>query len=60
MIAHNSGLHWAIIGAMSGPGAVKPKPEWVQGLIDQYRVAGVPLFLKDNLNYPERVREWPE
>ncbi len=53
-------INWAIIGAMTGPGAVKPKPEWIQGLINQYRAAGVPLFLKDNLNWPEKIKEWPE
>lgn len=50
---------WAIIGAQTGPGAVKPDPAWVQGLIDQYRAAGVPIFLKDNLNWPEKIQEWP-
>jgi protein gp37 len=52
-------LQWAIIGAMTGPGAVKPKPEWVQCLVDQYRAAGVPVFLKDNLKWPEKIQEWP-
>jgi len=53
------GIKWAIIGAMTGPGAVKPKNQWVQGLIDQYRAAGVSLFLKDNLKLPEKIQEWP-
>jgi protein gp37 len=68
---HFSGplIGWGIIGAMTGPGAVKVKPEWVRGLIDQYRNAGVPLFLKDNLIFnehekpyfawPEKIQEWP-
>ena len=52
-------VDWAIIGAQTGPGAVKPKLEWVQGLIDQYRAAGVPLFLKDNLNRVDKIQEFP-
>jgi protein gp37 len=52
--------HWIIIGAQTGPGAVPPKPEWVQSIIDQARDAGVPIFLKDNLKWPERIQEWPE
>lgn len=52
-------VHWAIIGAMTGPGAVKPQTEWVQILIDQYRAAGVPVFLKDNLRWPEKIQEFP-
>ena len=54
-----SGLGWLIIGAQTGPGAVPPKPEWVQNIIDQARAAGVPIFLKDNLNWPEKIQEWP-
>lgn len=57
--AYRGQIDWAIIGAMTGPGAVKPQPEWVQGLIDQYRAAGVPVFLKDNLNWFKKIQEWP-
>ena len=55
-----NGINFAIIGAQTGPGAVQPKPEWVRGLIDQYRAAGVPMFLKDNLKWPEKIQEWPQ
>lgn len=51
---------WIIIGAQTGPRAVPPKPEWVQSIIDQCRAAGVPVFLKNNLNWPEKIQEWPE
>ena len=52
-------LDWVIVGAQTGPGAVKPKPEWVQSIIDQCRAADVPLFLKDNLGWPEKIQEYP-
>jgi protein gp37 len=51
---------WFIVGAQTGPGAVPPKPEWVQNIIDQCRAAGVPIFLKNNLNWPEKIQEWPD
>ena len=35
------------------------KTEWVASLIEQYRAAEVSLFLKDNLNWPEKIQEWP-
>lgn len=54
------GVNWVIIGAQTGPGAVPPKPEWVQSIIDQCRAARVPVFLKDNLNWPEKIQEYPE
>jgi protein gp37 len=52
-------LSWVIIGAMTGPRAIKPEPYWVRELIDQYRAAGVPIFLKDNLRWPEKIQEFP-
>ena len=54
-----SWANWIIIGAMTGPGAIKPKREWVQRLIDVADKEGIPVFLKDNLNWPEPRREWP-
>ncbi|MTI61847.1 MAG: DUF5131 family protein [Firmicutes bacterium] len=53
------GMDWVIVGAQTGPGAVAPKREWVQKIIDQCRTAGVPIFLKSNLNWPEKIQEWP-
>jgi len=53
-------LNWGIIGGMTGPGAVKPEPEWVQDLVNQYRAAGTSIFLKDNLRWPEKIQEWPD
>jgi protein gp37 len=53
-------LDWLIIGSMTGPGATPPKPEWVQGLIEQARDADVPVWLKENLRWPVTIQEWPE
>lgn len=53
-------LDWVIIGAQTGPGAMPPKKEWVQSIIDQCRAAGIPIFLKDNLQWPEKIQELPE
>jgi hypothetical protein len=55
-----SGISWAILGAMTGPGAVKPEKKWIYSLIDQYQSAGVPMFLKDNLNWWRKIQEWPK
>lgn len=54
------GIDWLIIGAQTGSGAIKPKKEWVQRIIDQAREHKKPLFLKDNLGWPEKIQEWPE
>jgi protein gp37 len=52
-------INWAIIGAQTGPGAVKVKVDWVMNLAEQYHAAGVPLFLKDNLGFSDQPREFP-
>jgi len=53
-------LNWLIIGGQTGPGAKPPKPKWVQEIIDDADRAGVPVFLKDNLHWPESWQEWPK
>jgi protein gp37 len=52
-------LNWIIIGAQTGPKAVKPKPEDVRSIIDLAQEQGIPLFLKDNLKWPEKIQEFP-
>lgn len=53
-------INWVIVGAQTGPGAVKPKPEWIESVIVQCRQAGIPVFIKDNCKWPEKIQEWPE
>lgn len=40
------GIHWAIVGGESGPGARKMTPAWVLSIRDQCREAGVRFFFK--------------
>jgi protein gp37 len=53
-------IGWVIIGAQTGPGATPPKAEWVQDLIDKARRIDAAVFLKDNLHWPETVKEFPK
>ena len=53
-------LDWVIIGQQTGAGAVPPKPEWVQSIIDQCKAAGVPVFVKSPLYEQFSIQEWPE
>ena len=53
-------IKWIIVGAQTGPGAIPPKPEWVQSIIDQCRAAKVPIFLKDSLKWTKVIQEYPE
>lgn len=40
------GIHWAIVGGESGPGARSMSPEWVRDIRNQCAHAGVPFFFK--------------
>lgn len=44
-----NGLDWAIIGKLTGSRRVQLQPEWVYNLVDALAVAGVPVFMKNNL-----------
>lgn len=52
-------LRWLIIGAQTGPGAVKPDSTWIKQAIGQARNANVPVFVKDNVRWHEQIREYP-
>lgn len=52
-------IRWAIVGAMTGPGAIRPKRMWVNNIIRAAQIWDTALFLKDNLNWPEKRQEFP-
>jgi len=41
-----TGIHWAIVGGESGPGARPIRKEWVRSIRSQCRTARVPFFFK--------------
>jgi protein gp37 len=41
-----SGIHWAIVGGESGPGARPMNPSWVESIFLQCRKQDVPFFFK--------------
>lgn len=53
-------ISWLIIGAQTGPGAVKPNHTLISSAINQARDANVPVFVKDNVNWFSKIQEWPE
>ena len=54
------GFSWIIIGADSRKGQPKPPKEWADYLIQQAREYNIPVFVKENYGYPERIKEFPE
>lgn len=53
------GIQWVIIGADSTKGAKKPPVEWADIIIKLAREQYIPVFVKDNYNYPDRIKEMP-
>ena len=49
---------WIIIGGLTPK--PKHKKEWVDRLIKQARKEDIPIFLKDNLHYPTKIKEFPK
>jgi len=52
------GIDWIILGAQTRPTKI-PKEEWIQSLIAQARDLNIPVFLKDNLRWTEKIQEFP-
>jgi len=53
-------LDWIIIGAKTGPDSMQPDKEWVEELLDFGLRRDVPVLLKDNLDWPVEVRDFPD
>jgi len=54
------GLDWVIVGAQTGPGAKPVDRRDVQELLDGADCYRTPIFLKDNLKWPDPRQEFPE
>lgn len=63
VVEANGKVDWVIVGGMTGPGATKPRREWVEAIVRQCQAAGVPIFMKRNLSVvwgEELIQEMPE
>lgn len=57
---NTDGIDWVIIGAQTGPKAVSPRLDWVKNLMFDCEWAGIPFFLKDNVDWNgSRPQEFP-
>lgn len=53
-----SGIDWIIIGAQTGPNR-QPEAEWVRALVDEATRENIPMFAKDNLDWPDELGPKP-
>lgn len=54
-------FHWAIVGAMTGPNRNfhRPRKQWIDNIVNQFRGQGIPVFIKNNANYKPKLQEYP-
>jgi protein gp37 len=54
-------IDWIIVGAETGnrKEKIKPEGEWITAIIENARREGIPLFLKESLQWPETIQEYP-
>ena len=58
--AELAGLDWIVIGGDSTVGAEKPLRVWADSLIEKAREVGAAVWVKDNYQYPRRIKEFPK
>jgi len=54
-----SEFQWIIIGAQTGPKAVKPERRWVDIILQGAEKHKIPVFIKNNLRYSLQLRQFP-
>lgn len=54
------GLQWIIIGKLTGSRKIKLQPNWVYGILDEADKYGIPVFMKNNLGWPEKRQDFPQ
>jgi protein gp37 len=53
-------IDWVIIGKLTGSKKVKLEKHWVENLVHDCRAVGIPIFLKNNLKWSEKIQEFPK
>jgi len=53
-------VNWVIVGGLTGKGARRCDMGDLESIIENCRDAEVPLFIKNNAGYPEKIQEYPE
>jgi protein gp37 len=52
-------IDWIIIGKLTGSNKIKLNKKWVEYLIEDCKRYDIPIFLKNNLNWHEKIQEFP-
>jgi len=52
-------INWVIVGKLTGSKKVKLNNEWILSIKNDCRQLGIPIFLKNNINWHEKIQEFP-
>lgn len=52
-------VDWIIIGKLTGSRRIPLQKEWVQSLLDRARTRQIPVFIKNNVSWPDKIQEFP-
>lgn len=53
------GLQWVIIGKLTGSKRVKLDSYWVARILNEARDHDIPVFIKNNVGWPQKIQEFP-
>jgi len=54
------GIDWIIIGKLTSSKKIKLQNEWVENIINLARKNKIPIFVKNNVKWKEKIQEFPE
>lgn len=54
-----TGINWIIIGKLTGSKKVQLKNFWVENILNYARKKNIPVFIKNNVKWKEKIQEFP-
>jgi len=54
------GIDWIIIGKLTGSKRIQLQSGWVENIINLARKNNIPIFIKNNINWREKIQEFPK
>lgn len=54
-------IDWIIVGAETGnkKGKIIPESDWIRRIMDNGKEESIPVFIKDNVRWPEKIGQFP-
>ena len=59
LAGYQTALEWVIVGQLTGSKRCPVSPVWIFSLLQETRAFKIPLFIKNNVGWPEKIQEFP-